>query len=248
METNTITLCLFVLLIYTSTHVHCLLGMVFTLVARNQPRPRKALTLRSGLPPKMCKFIQAFRFPCGHVLRQLPDASAAFCLFSHHKICHELGAVRYIEYNRQVPCPACGNWRPFRPRGRQLPVLNTPWGQGSQNGVQALERRARPVRRPSARRIKEINALARDRLLMLLEASDFHDADVIEWVVRFIASLPEFIHRKRLIAILEPHLAGIFDEFMQSELFSTFARMGAPNVFGRAMSWRRTRHRGRRRG
>ena len=193
----------------------------------------------------MCKFIQVFWFQCGHVLRQIPNARATSCLFPRD-VCHELGVVRYIEYTRQVPCPDCGNWKPFRPRGRRRPLLNTPFGQGNHN-VEALERKARPVRRPPGHRIKEINALARDQLLMCLETPDFHHPDMMEFTVRFIASLPEFVHRKRLIAILEPHLGTLFDEFMQRELFPIFVRIGVADVFERTMSWRRTSRRKRRR-
>lgn len=191
----------------------------------------------------MCKPIQVFRFSCGHALCQLPLFPVTLCVFADRRTCNELGTVRYIDYVRNFPCPQCGNWSPAQHHQHAKGRMNTPLGQGRPN-VQALQRLIRPGQAISVARKDEIDRMVQRQLSAYLADPDFHQSDTLEWAVRLIASLPEFLAREKLVRILEPHLGAVFDERMQDELLPLFARIGVPDVYERTMRW--TSHRCRR--
>ena len=193
----------------------------------------------------MCNPIQVFTFACGHVLQQLPLMRVTPCLLPHRRMCYEIGIVRYIEYVKVTPCPACGNWKPGRRSRHTHHNLNTPFGQGRQN-VGGVQQRARPGMPVSAARGAEISRLARQQLRLQLEDPAMHTRDTIEWLVRLIAGLPEFVARQDLARILEPYLGAVFDERAQEDLRPIFGKISVPDIYDRTMLWTPTpRHRGR---
>ncbi len=193
-----------------------------------------------GWDLSMCLTIQMFIFSCGHRIYQDPVCDGE-CLFEKNpQMCRELGSLRRLPYYEKRLCPQCGWWRPYlQPVAqRDQTLLNTWFGQGKNRVKDLLEGEIQCLF-PTPQRWEEMNRVAMYELLGLLENPKFNRDDDYEWIVRYIASLPEFMDRESLICALEPSIGHVFDESLQDKLLPLFLDMNIPDIYEMTMVWKR---------
>ncbi|KAI1644479.1 uncharacterized protein F4817DRAFT_318796 [Daldinia loculata] len=194
----------------------------------------------------MCYVYIVRKYICNHQ-EISPDAQqCGFCLFDPG-VCNstELGRYRVCYVTLNQYCGRCqgvassmanhaGQWKP----GARRPQASLR-ERNKQNGlVKALKESSNtPGNGPNPRRVSHLNLMMQRNLKAALQRSDTYVPQTYADILRYIESLPRWLNRKGLVALMEPWFAQMFDEEQQNSLRPTLKAVNCEGMLENVMIW-----------
>ncbi|KAI2465293.1 hypothetical protein F4781DRAFT_35966 [Annulohypoxylon bovei var. microspora] len=193
----------------------------------------------------MCKYWEICTYNCEHEEIASAATPGSFCLFDKDpEICEqELGRFRILEIHVNNWCPRCERVAAemrSRAKGRDFKTPSaTPaeLEQQTANRSKLSKMQFALQRRVNDKRKNRLSAVANKNLLAQMQRPDSYAAPVLAWIVQYLASLPPWLNRRRLMALLEPWFAPLLDEEQQICLQPALKKMGCEYLFDNVMVW-----------
>ncbi|KAI0105915.1 hypothetical protein F4814DRAFT_452295 [Daldinia grandis] len=194
----------------------------------------------------MCYVYIVHKYACNHQ-EISPDAQqSGFCLFDP-KVCNsaELGRYRICQITVSQYCGRCqgvassmanhaGQWK----AGTRRPQASLKEKSKQSELLRGLRESSNtPAHGPNPRRASHLNAMIQRNLQTALQHADIYVPQTYADVLRYIVSLPRWLNRKGLVALMEPWFAEMFNEEQQNSLRPTLKAVNCEDMLEGVMSW-----------
>ncbi|KAI0843987.1 hypothetical protein F5Y00DRAFT_267009 [Daldinia vernicosa] len=196
----------------------------------------------------MCYVYIVRRYICNHQEISPEAQQSGFCLLDP-EVCNsaELGRYRVCYVTLNQYCGRCqgvassmanhaGQWKPGT-RRPQASMKERTKQSGLLKGLR--ESSNTPVHSPSPRRVSHLNNMIQRNLKAALQRREIYVPQTYADILRYIESLPRWLNRKGLIALMEPRFAQIFDEELQNSLRPTLKAVNCEGMLENVMVWTR---------